>query len=93
MRLNKQLKISPMENFVRGPIEKDILDYVARRVKCLRIERKWTQEDLANENEVSLAQIKRIELGKVNLSLFAFFKILFALEVTIDEFFDSNSSF
>lgn len=87
------MKIPPVENFVRGPIEKDILNYDARRFKSLRIERKWTQEDLANESEVSLAQIKRIELGKVNLSLLAFFKILFALEVTIDEFFESNNSF
>jgi transcriptional regulator with XRE-family HTH domain len=82
-----------VENFVRGPIEKYILNYVACRVKSLRNERKWTQEDLANESEVSLAQIKRIELGKVNLSLLAFFKIIFALEITIDEFFETHNSF
>jgi len=47
----------------------------------------WTQEELANESEISLAQIKRIELGYINTSIVALFKISCALEVSMDEFF------
>jgi transcriptional regulator with XRE-family HTH domain len=47
----------------------------------------WTQEELANESEISLAQIKRIELGYINTSIVALFKISYASEVSMDEFF------
>lgn len=71
----------------RNSSEKLIVKFVANRIRGLRLARGWTQEELANESEISLAQIKRIELGYINTSLLALFKIATALEITLDEFF------
>jgi transcriptional regulator with XRE-family HTH domain len=76
-----------VEKRTRNSIEELIVKYVASRVRNLRISRGWTQEELANESEISLAQIKRIELGYINTSIVALFKISCALEVSMDEFF------
>jgi len=71
----------------RNSSEKLVINFVAKRVKQLRLLKNWTQEELANESEISLAQIKRIELGYINTSIVALFKISCALEVSMDEFF------
>jgi transcriptional regulator with XRE-family HTH domain len=71
----------------RNSSEKLVINFVANRVKQLRSLKNWTQEELANESEISLAQIKRIELGYINTSIVALFKISCALEVSMDEFF------
>ncbi len=71
----------------RNSSEKLVINFVANRVKQLRLLKNWTQEELANESEISLAQIKRIELGYINTSIVALFKISCALEVSMDEFF------
>ncbi len=71
----------------RNSSEKLVINFVANRVKQLRLLKSWTQEELANESEISLAQIKRIELGYINTSIVALFKISCALEVSMDEFF------
>jgi transcriptional regulator with XRE-family HTH domain len=76
--------------YARNSSEKLVVDFVANRVRKLRLDRGWTQEDLANESEVSLAQIKRIELGYINTSLLVLFKITISFEVTLDEFFKPN---
>ena len=76
-----------MEKRSRNSIEVLIVNYVASRVRNLRISRGWTQEELANESEISLAQIKRIELGYINTSIVSLYKITYALEVSMDEFF------
>ncbi len=75
----------------RDSSEKLVVDFVANRVRKLRLDRGWTQEDLANESEVSLAQIKRIELGYINTSLISVFKITNSFEVTLEEFFRPNN--
>ena len=76
-----------MEKRTRNSIEELIVKYVASRARNLRISRGWTQEELANESEISLAQIKRIELGYINASIVSLYKITYALEVSMDEFF------
>jgi transcriptional regulator with XRE-family HTH domain len=76
-----------VEKRSRNSIEVLIVNYVASRVRNLRISRGWTQEELANESEISLAQIKRIELGYINTSIVSLYKITYALEVSMDEFF------
>jgi len=72
----------------RDSSEKLIIKFVAKKIRSLRLSRGWTQEDLANESEVSLAQIKRIELGTINPSLLSLFRIGKALDATLDELFE-----
>lgn len=73
----------------RNSSEKLVINFVANRVKQLRLLKNWTQEELANESEVSLAQIKRIELGLINPSLLVIYRISLVLGLTLDEFFNS----
>lgn len=73
----------------RNSSEKLVINFVANRVKQLRLLKNWTQEELANESEVSLAQIKRIELGLINPSLLVIYRIALVLDLTLDEFFNS----
>lgn len=73
----------------RNSSEKLVINFVANRVKQLRLLKNWTQEELANESEVSLAQIKRIELGLINPSLLVIYRISLVLDLTLDEFFNN----
>lgn len=68
--------------------DQDIVQYVGERVKMLRNQKGLTQEELANESEVSLAQIKRIELGTINTSIRALERIIRALNTSASEFFN-----
>lgn len=63
--------------------QKKILKEIGLKIRDLRQQKGWTQEELANESEVSLAQIKRIELGTVNASILAIRAIEEALNKNI----------
>lgn len=68
--------------------DQDIIQFVGERVKMLRNQKGLTQEELANESEVSLAQIKRIELGTINTSIRALERITATLNIKVNEFFE-----
>lgn len=57
------------------------------RLKVLRAERDWTQEDLAQRAAVSRQTINAIETGKYNPSLDLAFKLAALFEQTIEEMF------
>lgn len=68
LRTKKQVQI-PLVGYSQQ--QKEILKEIGLKIRDLRLQKGWTQEQLANESEVSLAQIKRIELGTVNASILA----------------------
>ena len=57
------------------------------RLKVLRAERDWTQEDLASRAAVSRQTINAIETGKYNPSLDLAFKLAAIFEQKIEEIF------
>lgn len=57
---------------------------VARRVKSLRIDKGWTQSDLAAESGVSLGSIARVEQARGCMSLEMACGIADALGCTLD---------
>jgi len=57
------------------------------RLKVLRAERDWTQEDLAQRAAVSRQTINAIETGKYNPSLELAFKLAAIFEQNIEEMF------
>lgn len=61
---------------------------VCNRIKVLRAERNWTQEDLANKVGISRQAVISIEKYKYTPSLELAFKIAEAFQVSIDVVFE-----
>ena len=57
------------------------------RLKVLRAERDWSQQDLADRLEVSRQSVNAIEKGRYDPSLPLAFKIADVFELTIEEIF------
>lgn len=60
---------------------------VGYRVRELRMIKNLTIEKLALESGLEYTQVSRIELGKINTSIYQIYKISKTLEVTIPEIF------
>ncbi len=57
------------------------------RLRVLRAERKWSQQDLAEQLGVSRQSVNAIETGKYDPSLPLAFRIADVFEMTIEEIF------
>lgn len=57
------------------------------KLKELRIEKKFSQEELANSSDVPISQIGRIERGEINTTISTIYAISQALEIEITELF------
>ncbi|APE29441.1 helix-turn-helix transcriptional regulator [Aurantiacibacter gangjinensis] len=57
------------------------------RLRVLRAERQWSQQDLADRLEVSRQSVNAIETGKYDPSLPLAFKIADVFQLTIEEIF------
>lgn len=60
------------------------------RLKVLRAERDWSQQDLAGRLEVSRQSVNAIETGRYDPSLPLAFKIAAVFELAIEEIFSSD---
>ncbi len=61
------------------------------RLRILRAERKWSQQDLAERLEVSRQSVNAIETGRYDPSLPLAFRIADLFELTIEQIFDNPS--
>lgn len=61
-----------------------------KNLKKLRIDKKLSQEELANSSEVSLPQITRIKRGTVNTTLCTIKSLAEGLEIDIRIMFEFN---
>ncbi|MEK4150666.1 helix-turn-helix domain-containing protein [Carnobacterium sp. FSL E2-0243] len=68
-------------------MEQDILSNLGSEVRKLRVEKRMTQQELAEKCELSLPFINLIENNKRNVSLETLVKLLSALEVSLSDFF------
>lgn len=60
------------------------------RLKVLRAERSWSQQDLADRLEVSRQSVNAIETGRYDPSLPLAFRIADVFEMTIEEIFQRD---
>ena len=60
------------------------------RLKVLRAERDWSQQDLAKKLEVSRQSVNAIETGRYDPSLPLAFKIADVFNLTIEEIFQRD---
>lgn len=63
--------------------------FVNNRLKVLRAERDWSQQDLADRLAVSRQSVNAIETGKYDPSLPLAFRIAELFELSIEEIFSS----
>ena len=68
-----------------------IISHLADKIKGLRKERNWSQEDLEEFSGVSVRQISRIESGKCEPSVETLLKLAEAFEVSFS-FLDNDNS-
>lgn len=66
------------------------LKQIGQRIRTARLAKKMSQADLAFAADVSLPHISDIELGKKQLSILTFSKIIEVLEVSADEILRPN---
>lgn len=64
---------------------------VGRRIKELRTEQGKTAKKLAEETDLDPSQISKIEKGESNPSLDALFRICVVLNISLSEFFATDS--
>ena len=62
-------------------------DELKNRLRVLRAERKWSQQDLAQQLEVSRQSVNAIETGKYDPSLPLAFRIADVFDLAIEEIF------
>lgn len=59
-----------------------------KNLKMLRNEAKLSQEDLANDCDISISQIGRIERGEINTTISTLFVLAKALKIEVKDLFD-----
>ncbi len=62
-----------------------VVKLIGERIRKLRIDNHLTLETLAFKADMDYTQLSRIELGKINTSLFQIHKIAIALQVTTSD--------
>ena len=65
-----------------------LIKAVGVQIRTLRIERKMSQEDLANEAEVPLSQIGRIERGENNPTISTLYALSNAMNINLKTLLD-----
>ena len=68
------------------PSREHVTYCIGKTVRELRKEKQKTIEQLANEINVDYSQISRIERGKINTTFYQLFRIVQALNITLEEF-------
>ena len=64
---------------------------LGKRIKQLRLQKGFTQEELSLESGISRSHIAMIESGKRDVTVNALFKISRALEKTMEKFFEFDN--
>lgn len=76
--------ITPIDLF--KPLTKaEISNLIGLKIRAIRTKQKLTLEQLAFKSEMDYTQLSRIELGKINTSIFQISKISTALNINISE--------
>lgn len=68
--------------------DEKLLKKIGLKVRTLRIDKNWSQQQLANNAEIELSQISRIELGKSDASISTLSAIAKALKIKLADLFD-----
>ena len=70
---------------------KKFMKAFGKNLKMLRIEANLSQEDLANDCDISISQIGRIERGEINTTISTLFVLARALNIEVKDLFNFKS--
>ena len=62
---------------------KGLVQLLGERIRDLRLKKKFSQEELANEADIPLSQIGRIERGETNPTISTIYVISQALDIDL----------
>jgi transcriptional regulator with XRE-family HTH domain len=68
--------------------EKIFIKHFGNKLRNIRLQKNLSQEMLANDADIPINQIGRIERGEIATSLSTIFKIVNALNIPIKDLFD-----
>jgi len=71
--------------------KKEVCQRVGQKIRELRTQKGYTLESLANEANIDYTQLSRIELGKINTSIFQVYQIACFLKTPIPDLFHDLS--
>jgi transcriptional regulator with XRE-family HTH domain len=74
-----------------GLSKEEICKHVGNRIREIRVEKGLTIETLSHQSGIDYTQISRIELGKINTSIYQIYTICEFLEIPVYELFKSIS--
>lgn len=77
-----------VKEFKRTEEEEAVLSQFSAKLRKLRVERGYSQEEMAHLAGFSRSYYTEVETGRRNISLLNFHKILKALQVGADDLFD-----
>lgn len=60
-----------------------LVKVLGERIRTLRLAKNFSQEDLANEADIPLSQIGRIERGEINPTISSLYVIALALDIDL----------
>jgi transcriptional regulator with XRE-family HTH domain len=66
-----------------------VVKRVGNKLRELRLEKKLTIEKVALDSEIEYTQLSRIELGKINTSIYQIYKISKSLSVPVPDIFNT----
>lgn len=67
--------------------KEEVCKHVGTKIREARENKGLTIENFANESGIDYTQISRIELGKINTSIYQIYKIMKQLEVPMKDIF------
>lgn len=67
----------------------DVTAWVGHRIQSLRLERGWTQEQLAEYADLHVSYISTLEKGKKNPGIEVISRLSSAFQLTLSEFFSA----
>lgn len=68
--------------------KEDVTKKIGTRIREIRIKKKLSMEKLATDTGIEYSQLSRIELGKINTSIYHVYIISHSLEVPLHHLFD-----
>lgn len=68
--------------------KEDVSKKVGNRIREIRISKNLSMEKLATDTGIEYSQLSRIELGKINTSIYHVYIISHSLKVPIQELFE-----
>ncbi len=70
----------------------DVTAWVGHRIQSLRLERGWTQEQLAEYADLHVSYVSTLEKGKKNPSIEVINRLASAFRLSLSDFFQSRAS-